>query len=90
MKRAAYKEQATAFFEEASALNTDAAFFDLKKRILQGYVQLYGVREHQTGLNSTCPNFGPFWKSTASNIFQTSQHFKNMICLSAMKKPWQT
>jgi hypothetical protein len=32
-KRAAYKEQATEFFEEASALNTDAGISDLKKRI---------------------------------------------------------
>jgi hypothetical protein len=40
------KEQATEFFEVAGALNTDAAIFDLKKRILQGYVQLDGVREH--------------------------------------------
>jgi hypothetical protein len=30
-------------------------------------------------------NFGPFWKSTASNIFQSSQCFDNNICLSAMK-----
>jgi hypothetical protein len=33
-KRATCEEQATDFFEEASALNTDAAVFDLKKRIL--------------------------------------------------------
>jgi hypothetical protein len=31
MKLTTYKEQATEFFEEASALNTDAANFDLKK-----------------------------------------------------------
>jgi hypothetical protein len=31
MKRATYKEQATEFFEESSALNTDAAIFDHKK-----------------------------------------------------------
>lgn len=30
-KCATYKEQATEFFEEASALNTDTAIFDLKK-----------------------------------------------------------
>jgi hypothetical protein len=41
-----YEEQATEFFEEASTLNTDAAIFDLKKLILQGYVDLYSVREH--------------------------------------------
>jgi hypothetical protein len=45
-KRATCKEQAAEFFEEASALNTDAAILDLKKRILQGYVQLDGAREH--------------------------------------------
>jgi hypothetical protein len=33
-----YKEEATEFFEEGSALNIDAAIFDLKKRIRQGYV----------------------------------------------------
>jgi hypothetical protein len=41
-----YREQTTEFFEEASVLNKDAAIFDLRKRILQGYVQLDGVREH--------------------------------------------
>jgi hypothetical protein len=45
-KRATYKEQTTEFFEEASALNTNAAHFDLKKLILQGYVQLDDVHEH--------------------------------------------
>jgi hypothetical protein len=30
-KYATYKEQATEFFEEASANNTDAAIFDLRK-----------------------------------------------------------
>jgi hypothetical protein len=45
-ERVTYKDQATEFFEEASALDTDAAIFGLKKRILQGYVQLDGVREH--------------------------------------------
>jgi hypothetical protein len=45
-ERTTYKEQATELFEEVSALNTDAAIFDLKKRILQGYVQLDGVHEH--------------------------------------------
>jgi hypothetical protein len=45
-KRAAYKEQATKFFEEANALNADSAISDIKKRILQGYMQLDGVREH--------------------------------------------
>jgi hypothetical protein len=45
-KRATYNEQATEFHEEACALNTDAAIFDLKKRILQGYVRLGGVHEH--------------------------------------------
>jgi hypothetical protein len=45
-KRATYKEEAIEFFEEVSALNTDAAIFDLKKRILQGYVQLDGVCKH--------------------------------------------
>jgi hypothetical protein len=46
MKRATQKEQATEFFEEASALNAGAAISNLKKRILQGYLQLDGVREH--------------------------------------------
>jgi hypothetical protein len=32
--------------EEASALNTDAAVFELKKWILERYVQLDGVHEH--------------------------------------------
>jgi hypothetical protein len=32
--------------EEASALNTDAAIFDLEKLILQGYVQLDCACEH--------------------------------------------
>jgi hypothetical protein len=45
MKHATYKEQATEFFEEAGALNTNAAVFILKIQILQGYVQLDGVRE---------------------------------------------
>jgi hypothetical protein len=31
MKCATYREQDTEFFEEASALNTDTAIFDLKK-----------------------------------------------------------
>jgi hypothetical protein len=44
-KLATYKEQATEFFEEASALNRGAAIFDLKKQILQGYVQLDGVHK---------------------------------------------
>jgi hypothetical protein len=43
---ARYREQATEFFEEASALNIDAAIVDLKKQILQWYVQLDGVCEH--------------------------------------------
>jgi hypothetical protein len=46
MKCAAYKEQATEFFEEASVLNTDVAIFDLKKQILQGFVQLDDVCQH--------------------------------------------
>jgi hypothetical protein len=58
-KCATYKEQATEFFEEASAFNTEAAVFDLKKRILQGHVELDGVRKHPD-LNSKCPNFIPF------------------------------
>jgi hypothetical protein len=33
-EQATYKEQATDFFEEASALNTDAAIFDLKKQLV--------------------------------------------------------
>jgi hypothetical protein len=45
-KHATYNKQATEFFEEASALNTDAAIFNLKKRIPRGYVQLDGVCEH--------------------------------------------
>jgi hypothetical protein len=45
-KCATYEQQATEFFEEASALNTDAAIVDLKKRILEGHEQLDGVREH--------------------------------------------
>jgi hypothetical protein len=35
--------QAAEFFKEASALNTDAAIFNIKKQILEGYVQLDGV-----------------------------------------------
>jgi hypothetical protein len=31
IKCTAYKEEATEFFEEASALNTEAAIFNLKK-----------------------------------------------------------
>jgi hypothetical protein len=31
MKGAAYKKQATEFFKKTSALNTDAAIFNLKK-----------------------------------------------------------
>jgi hypothetical protein len=45
-KRATYKEQATKFLEEVSALNTDAAIFDIKKQVPQGYMQLDDVREH--------------------------------------------
>jgi hypothetical protein len=41
-----YKEQANEIFAEASALNTDEAILDRKKRIRQGYVQLDGVRQH--------------------------------------------
>jgi hypothetical protein len=37
---------ATEFVEGASALNTEAAIINFEKRILQGYVQLDGVREH--------------------------------------------
>jgi hypothetical protein len=40
IKRATYKEQAAEFLEEANALNTDAVIFGLKKRLLQGHVQL--------------------------------------------------
>jgi hypothetical protein len=43
VKRATCKEKTIEFFEEASALNIDAVISDLKKRILQGYVQFYGV-----------------------------------------------
>jgi hypothetical protein len=32
------------------------------------------------GLNSKCSNFGHFWKRAASNIFQSSQRFENIIC----------
>jgi hypothetical protein len=46
MKCATYKEQATEFFEEAGALNKDAAIFDLKKQILEGHMQLNGVHKH--------------------------------------------
>jgi hypothetical protein len=46
MKHTTYKEQATEFFEEASALSTDAAIFNLKKLILQGCVHLDGVCKH--------------------------------------------
>jgi hypothetical protein len=45
-KRTTYKQQAPDFYKEASALNRDTAIFDLKKRILQGYVELDGVRQH--------------------------------------------
>jgi hypothetical protein len=46
-KRTTYKGKETEFFEEASALNTEAAIIGLKKRILQAYVQLDGVCQHQ-------------------------------------------
>jgi hypothetical protein len=84
LKCAKYKEQATEFFEETSALNTDAAFFDLKKQILQGYVQLDGVCEHllvQTPNARISVLFGKVLQATHS----THQHFENIICLSAMK-----
>jgi hypothetical protein len=45
-KHSTYKEQANEFSEKASALNADAAIFNLKKRIRQGYVQLDCVRLH--------------------------------------------
>jgi hypothetical protein len=35
MKHATCKEQATEFFEEASALNTDAPIFDLQKQFFK-------------------------------------------------------
>jgi hypothetical protein len=41
-----FHKSATEFFEEANAINTNAPIFDLKKRILQGCVQLDGVRKH--------------------------------------------
>jgi hypothetical protein len=44
-KDATYKEQATVSSKK-SALNTDAAIFDLKEQIFQGYVQLEGVQDH--------------------------------------------
>jgi hypothetical protein len=31
------------------------------------------------------PEFCPFWKSTASNISQPSEHFDNIICPFVMK-----
>jgi hypothetical protein len=77
-KRSIYKEQATEYFKEASALNINAAIFDLKKQILQGYVQLDGLRKHPLDLT---PNFGPFWKSTANNIFQSSQTLRHYLPL---------
>jgi hypothetical protein len=46
MKSAAYKDQATESFEEANALNPEAAIFDHKKQIPQRYVQFDGVRKH--------------------------------------------
>jgi hypothetical protein len=45
-KRVTDEEQAIEYFVKISALNKDAAIFDLKKRILQGYVQLDYVHEH--------------------------------------------
>jgi hypothetical protein len=45
-KHVTYKEYSTEFFEEASALNTDATIFNFRKQILQGYVQLDGVCKH--------------------------------------------
>jgi hypothetical protein len=39
----AYKEQTAEFFEEASALNTDAENFDVKKLI---FSKIYGVWKH--------------------------------------------
>jgi hypothetical protein len=75
-KRATCKEQATEFFEEASALNRDAAIFDLKKRILQGYVLLDGVLEHPV---VEIPNarvsvfFGKLLEATYSRAVNTSK-----------------
>jgi hypothetical protein len=59
MKHAMYKEQATEFFKEAGALNTDVAIFDCKKQILEGYMQLDGVRT-SLGKNLQMPEFRSF------------------------------
>jgi hypothetical protein len=85
-KHATYKKQATEFFEEASALNTDAAVLQPQETNSSRICPIGWCPCTSPGLNSKFPNFDYFWKSTASNIFQTSQHFRNVICLSAMKK----
>jgi hypothetical protein len=51
VRSAIYKEQAVEL-KRASALSTNAAIFDLKKRFLQGCVQLDGAREHPLVLTS--------------------------------------
>jgi hypothetical protein len=43
-QQATYEDKITELFEEESALNADAAIF--MKRLLQGHVQLDGVREN--------------------------------------------
>jgi hypothetical protein len=85
-----YKEQVTDLFEEASALNTDSAIFDLKKRILQEYVQL-DVSANILWFELQTPEFRSFLeKYCKQHIPDQSTFIENIICLSAMKKPWNT
>jgi hypothetical protein len=73
----------------SSALNTDAAISDLKKRILQGYAQLDGVRDHPT-VKFQIPDFRSFFgKVLQATYSRAVKHFENIICLSALKKPWK-
>jgi hypothetical protein len=71
-----YKEQATEFFDEESALNTDAAIFDLKKQILHGYVQLDAVHEYplvETQNARISVLFGKVLQATYSRPVYTSK-----------------
>jgi hypothetical protein len=88
-KRTICKEQATELFKEASALTQMQQSSTSKNEFLKDMCN-WMVSVYIRWFKLQVPEFRSFWKSTASNIFQTSQHFENIICLPATKKPWKT
>jgi hypothetical protein len=88
IKHAIYKEQASSSKKQVLLTQMQQSSTS-RNEFFKDICNWMGLRM-SPGSNSKCPNFVPFWKSTASNIFQTNQHFEKIICLSAMKKPWKT